>query len=401
MIRRAAIWLLFVAGSIVVWSVLSPPSQSPGMPESAPTSSAVDVAIAAIEAGTGTSPLIGAQPRRGLPTVTFLAKREGTDPPRVVSDVTGWGERADGSFDANAGKMTRVGMTDWYALETKVAPYARIEYLIAYGPSDFRLDPHNPRRVQRVGGPASEFVMPGYQPPQEFVDAPARPSGQVEEFDVRSAVIGEDRHVWVYTPAGYQDGGYYPVAVFHDGGLVVNTGQAPRVLDWLIAHDAIEPIVAVFVEPKSRVDDFKRGAEMRAFVTRELLPWLADHYSVTRDAGERAIIGISAGARAALDAAVTGGSSALDAYNRVGLLIPALTQEDVDAIPMREHRRLRASIVAAMYDTTNLPAARAAQLNLADHGHVVQWNEVPEGHSTNTWKNHLRTVLVQLFGPVR
>jgi hypothetical protein len=198
-IRQAAIWLLFVAAGIVLWSVISPPSQSPGVPDSAPTSAEVDAAIAAIEAGTGTSPLIGEQPRRGVPKVTFLAKREGTDPPRVVSDVTGWGERADGSFDPNAGKMTRVGMTEWYALETKVAPYARIEYLIAYGPSDFRLDPHNPRKVQRVGGPASEFVMPGYQPPQEFVDPPS--STSTARSSARTVTCGSTRPPAIATAA--------------------------------------------------------------------------------------------------------------------------------------------------------------------------------------------------------
>jgi len=175
---------------------------------------------------------------------------------------------------------------------------------------------------------------------------------------------------------------------------MVNTGEAPRVLDWLIAHQAIEPIVAVFVEPKSRTDDFRRGAPARRFVTDEVVPWVSEHFSVTSHPADRAIIGVSAGARAALDMAATSPG----VFSRLGLLMPALDQADIDAIPQRGQHRLRASVVAAHYDPLNLAAARSVHLTLADHGHAVMYEEVPEGHSTATWRTHLRTVLISLFG---
>lgn len=392
---RVFLFGLAIIGGIALAELIESGSlRAPGTPEIATGTASLDSAIKDIEAGTRTSPLIGDQPRRGMPTVTFLAKADGKDVPRIVSDATGWGERADGTFDFNVGKMARVVGTEWYSLEVKVEPYSRIEYLISYSAGDLRLDPHNPRKVQRVGGPASEFVMPGYMPPQEFVDPPTRPSGELLDTVVESKVLGDSRRVIVYTPPGYRDDGFYPMAVFEDGALMVNTGEAPRVLDWLIAHQAIEPIVAVFVEPKSRVDDYRRGAPMQRFITDELLPWVAEHYSVTKDAGERAIIGVSAGARAALNTAAT----SLESFNRLGLLIPALDQADIDAIPQRTRRRLRVSILAAHYDALNLSPARSAHLTVADYGHAVEYEEVPEGHSTATWRTHLRTVLISLFG---
>lgn len=387
--------LAIIGGIVIAGYVESGSLHAPSAPEIDTGTASLEGAIREIEAGTRTSPLIGDQPRRGRPTVTFLAKADGKDVPRIVSDVTGWGERADGNFDFSVGKMTRIAGTDWYSLQVKVEPYSRIEYLITYSAGDLRLDPHNPQKVQRVGGPASEFVMPGYVPPQEFEDPPTRPAGNVTDAVLTSAALGGDtRQVIVYTPPGYKADGYYPVAVFHDGALMVNTGEAPRVLDWLIAHQAIEPIVAVFVEPKSRVDDFRRGAPMRKFVTDELLPWVAEHFSVTKDAGERAVIGVSAGARAALDEA----ANSLESFNRLGLIIPAVDQNDIDAIPQRKQRRLRVSIVAGHYDLLNLAASRSAQLMAADQGHFVDFVEVPEGHSTATWRTHLRTVLISLFG---
>ena len=391
---RRLVLVLAILAAIVLIGRFAIPLRAPGTSDSGGAPS-LEAAVREIDAGRRTSPLVGDQPRRGRPSVTFLAKRDGDDVPRIVSDVTGWGERKDGTFDYSAGKMTPVGQTGWYSLEAKVEPYARIEYLIAYGTGDYRLDPHNPRKVERANGPASEFVMPGYMPPAEFVDPPMRPAGIVTEAVVESRIMHDARRVIIYTPPGYQRGVSYPLAVFHDGALVVNTGEAPRVLDWLIAHQAIPPIVAVFVDPQSRVGDYRRGAPMRAFVTDELLPWVAARYSVTKDARERAIIGISASARGAVDAAAS-----LQSFGRLGLLIPALDPGDIDVVKPRGALELRVSIVAATYDTLNFAAARQAQLTLADLGHRVDFVEVPEGHSTVTWRTHLRTVLISLFGPL-
>lgn len=396
MTLRRFVFGVLVALGVAAVSYLSVPLHAPESGGGNSGAAALAEAVRRIDAGKSLTPLIGEQPRRGLPTVTFLARVDGKDAPRIVSDVTGWGERADGNFDFKAGKMTRIPGTEWFSLETKVEPYARIEYLIAYGAGDYRMDPFNPRKVQRVGGPASEIVMPGYVPPQEFVDPPMRPAGNVIDTTINSRVLKASRRVIVYTPPGYRGDIAYPLAVFHDGALMVNTGEAPRVLDWLIGHQAIPPIVAVFVEPISRADDYRRGSPMRSFVTDEVLPWVSTNYSVTRNPAERAIIGVSAGARGALDAA-----SATAAFGRVGLMIPALDQNDIDAIPQKNLRPLRFSIVAAHYDALNLAAARGAQLTAADRGQAVDFKEVPEGHSTQTWRGHLRDVLISLFGEKR
>lgn len=388
---------LYVVGLTIVFVGLISWWLSPAEAPDAPASSAHDAAllerIRQVDAGTIATPIVGAPSDDGSVRLTFLAKREGASVPRVVSDVTGWGERADGGFDFSVGGMARVGQTDWYALDLAMESAARVEYLIVYGASDYRLDPHNPRRVQRVGGPASEVVGPGYVPPREFQDPPTSPTGAVIDAVIASRAIGSPRRVIIYTPPGYRPGRDYPLAVVHDGELVVNTGQAPRVIDWLIAHRAIPPIVAVFVDPQLRAVDYRRGAPMRAFVSDELLPWIAQRYSVTSDPDERAVIGLSAGARGALDAAASSAP-----FGALGLLIPALDNADLDAIPSPGGRRLRVSIVAGTYDALNLPAARGARATFIDRGHVVDFTEVPEGHSTNTWRNHLRDVLVSLFG---
>ena len=405
--RHTRFFILACAGVFAVGAGTSPPPAAQRR-EPAPGDTALTSAIAEIEAGRRTTPLIGEPTAGGGATVTFLAQRRGRHVPRIVSDVTGWGEHTDGTFDFTAGSMKRVAGTAWYSLQANVAPRARIEYLIAYAATDFRTDPHNPRRSagpQFGGAPASEFVMPGYVPPPEFADPPISPAGLTSDATVESRLLRGSYRLVVYTPVGYRDDGAYPTAVFLDS----RSAQVSRVLDWLIAHEAIEPIVAVFVVSNGEGGDSGRGAPMREFLTDELPPWLASRYGVTRSAGKRAIIGISYGARDALDAAGVWGAvpGTADAperqtspFGRVGLLIPGrrITRADLDAIAERRTHRLQVAIMAGEYDHANVATARGLRQALAGAGHVVDYTEVPEGHSAVTWTHHLRTVLVSLFG---
>ena len=347
-------------------------------------------AIVEVEAGRRTTPIIGEPAPDGDVTVTFLARSASGPVPRVVSDVTGWGEHIDGSFDFAAGTMTRVGKSDWYSLQATVAPRARIEYQLAYALTDYRLDPHNPRRSAGPsfgGAAASEFVTPGYVPPQEFQDPRPAPGGTVSE----SAIVGPCK-VMVYTPAGPGGTTGYPVAVFLD----LRSDPISRVLDWLIARGDIPAIAAAFVGPRAYGDTSCSGAAMAEFVTSRLPPWLRSRHGAAGRADTHAILAISYGAKDALEIALRNPG----AFRRLGLLIPGrrITRADTSAIAGYRDARLRVAILAGRYDHANLPTARGLQQALTDAGHAVDYLEVPEGHSASTWRNHLRGVIVALFG---
>jgi enterochelin esterase-like enzyme len=383
--------LLVVAGAWLVRHHRARDRSGPG--------AGLAAAIAEVEARRATTPLVGEPNDDGSVPVTFLARSAGAEVPRIVSDVTGWGENvADGTFDLGVGTMTRVGRTEWYSLRADVAPRARVEYLVAYGPADYRLDPCNPRRSggPRFGGaPASEFVTPGYRPPPEFAEPPPSPAGLLTEAVVESRALAGSHRLTVYTPAGYRGDGDYPLAVILD----MRSPQVSRVLDWLIAHRAIEPLVAAFVRPTPAANQDAAGAHLRRFLNAELPRWMESHYAVTGTADRRAVIGISFGARDALDAALPS-SRAADAFGRLGLVIPGrrINVADIDAIAERRGHALRVAILAGAYDRANLATARSLRRALADAGHSVEYTEVPEGHSAVTWATNLRVVLVGLFG---
>ena len=386
--------VVLVAAAILVGSCAGDPDRA------AQTEAKLRAAIADIEAGRRTTPLVE-QPHPGADaSVTFVVESPGEESPRIVSDVTGWGERPDGSsFDMTIGTMTRIASTDWYRLETRVAPRARIEYLVVHGATDYRTDPYNPRLAwARASGPVSEFVTPDYVPPVELAEPPAPDHGAVIEATIESAALGGLRRVLVYLPPGYRDDGAYPVAVFHSGWRVAREGEAPRVLDRLIADHRIGPIVGVFLDSYLPNDpDNREGPPMRTFLTREAPRWTAQRYSVSTDADDWAVLAISYGAKDALDAA----TSPVQRFGRAGLLIPGrrLTRDDLEAYVQRTERRLRVTILAGRYDAANLATAEATRSVLEGAGHAVDFVEVPEGHNASTWRNHLAGVLVSVFGP--
>ncbi|MCU0305861.1 MAG: alpha/beta hydrolase-fold protein [Thermoanaerobaculales bacterium] len=362
----------------------------------------IEAAIAEIEAGRGATPLI-AQPSPGSDAeVTFLVTSSDGRVPRIVSDVTGWGESPDdSSFDLTIGTMTRVGSSDWYRLDARVAPRSRIEYLVVYGETDYQADPNNPRRAwSRGGDDISELVTPDYLPPKELSEAPVGPGGTTVEGMIDSRALGAPRRVLAHLPLGYRDDGAYPVAVFHGGWGVARDGQAPRVIDWLIAHGEIEPIVGLFLESNLEGDgDNHEGAPMRTFLTDEARGWLASRYAASADGDDWAVIGISYGAKDALDAAV----SPSRAYGRLGLLIPGrrLSPGDLEVFTQQRGNPLRVAILAGRYDQANLATAQQARQALTGASHEVDYIEVPEGHNPTTWRDHLRDVLVSLFGTSR
>jgi enterochelin esterase-like enzyme len=356
----------------------------------------LNAAIADVEAGRTTTPLVGRPDASGDVTVTFLVKDGSGRVPRIVSDVTGWGEQADGGFSFDTGRMRRIGGTAWYSLDVKIAPGSRVEYLVAHGQMDYQPDPLNPRRApMHPDNPVSELVTPGYRPPQAFVDPPATPAGTVRDVAVESRALGGPRHVRVYTPPGHRRDGDYPLAVFYYGTNMVQRGEVPRVIDYLVARRTIEPILAVFADPDAPGDSTRERA-MRTFFTGELPMWMASRFGATRDPVRRAIVGMSFGAKGALDAAL----GPPGPFGLVGLLIPGRAA-DVEAIRTGHRRQLRVAVVAGRYDGPNLSTARRIRQALLDAGDNVDYIEASEGHNPATWRNHMSEMLVSLFGPGR
>jgi enterochelin esterase-like enzyme len=297
--------------------------------------------------------------------------------PSVTGDFTHWKPQS---------ALPQRFRPGWFTFETTLEPDARVEYLLSFGHDKFQIDPRNPLTVASVAGEASEIAMPNAEAHPELsgnLQAPLVSS--THDFTLPN---GNVRRVTVYKPEHESTGASLPVIYFNDGALMI-AGQVPTILARLVATKRLKPLIAVFVDPASRAEDYSASQEFREWFARNVIAFAENGSRPPM----RAVIGVSRSAIAALDLVW----HYPDLFDRCGLLIPstyptALTQLIADSAA----KPVQFSIVAGRYDTRWLEDGRALATVLRKRGYQLTYREVPEGHNPQTWRGHLDDVLVAL-----
>jgi enterochelin esterase-like enzyme len=343
-----------------------------------------------VEAHGGT-PLVENQSR-----AIFVVQDQGGVTPRVIGDFNNWAAGANGQ-DPDVGVTTRIQGTDWSYLEASVYTNARAEYVLLF-PTDARPDPLNPRTVAAFAGPRSELRMPQWVPQPELDELTDVPAGTVVAENLKSASLGGTRRVWFYTPPGYETSrDWYPVVFVLDGGNYVERMRAPAVLDRLIAGKSIEPLVAVFVEPGERQEEYSRNPRWRGFMATELVPLVDQRFRTFPAPEKRVILGSSFSAYGAVDLAVEHPS----VFGLCAALAPPAQTPTVITNQTKGRDAIRAVKFFVLAGTYDAMANGGRKLRTAlDIGTgAVTYVEVPEGHSTETFRGHLDDALRALLPP--
>ena len=144
----------------------------------------------------------------------------------------------------------------------------------------------------------SAVELPGAPAQPWIVRKPNTPEGKVERHRITSALLNNERDIWVYTPPHYQSASRpNSLLVLFDGLANVQLLSVPVILDNLIDASRIPPTVAVFVSHPggSRMQELGDNPKFGEFLATELIPWLHARYNVTTDARETIVGGQSAG----------------------------------------------------------------------------------------------------------
>src|SRR5262245_11183151 len=176
-------------------------------------------------------------------------------------------------------------------------------------------DPWNPLLKPIVmGGNQSLVHVPG--PPELSWEVNDVPHGTLHRHFYHSALAGEGRDFYVYTPPGYNPAGRqeYPVlyllhGVLEDASAWTDAGRAHVILDNLIARGQAKPMLVVmplgYAFPNVARDLWKvlrdptkqhpSMAKFNATVVDELIPQVEKAYRAARDRDSRAVVGLSMG----------------------------------------------------------------------------------------------------------
>ena len=312
----------------------------------------------------------------------------------------------------SAPPLKRIGGTDLWHVTVPIPQRSRIEYkfdLQRGGTNSWINDPLNPLVAEDPFGANSVCHAHGYETPEWSQPDDAAPEGRFESLTVDSAAFGETRDTRVYLPAGYPEGGPYPLVIAHDGEDFAAYAGLATVLDNLIHRGDIGPVVVALIQSPDRNREYVGDPRHSAFLSTDLLPALQKRYHLVEAPEARALMGASLGAVASLTAAwhhpvvfgrlllksgsfmVTAGSSeGRDPLFRHIAEVMAAFLRDPGELPQRIF--VSCGIYEGLIDQN-----RALVPFLRTEGADVLFVEARDGHHWQNWRDQLRVGLAWAF----
>jgi enterochelin esterase-like enzyme len=280
------------------------------------------------------------------------------------------------------------------------------------------LDPSNHDPVPNLVYLGNVVHVPGpLSLPWEVNDVP---HGVIHHHFYKSAVAGDDRDYYVYTPPDYDPAvkRSYPVLyLLHgysdDARAWTAVGHANVILDNLIAQGKAKPMIVVmplgygtmeFIElgPNAwnsshaalRDTNFKKFSE--ALLT-EVMPRVEGEYRITKDRSSRAIAGLSMGGSESL----LTGLNDLDKFSWIGAFssggIPDDFQKDFPALDAKANQQLHLLWIACGTEDRLIKVNRDLREWLKTKGVKVTEIEMPGMHTWMVWRRNLAEFAPLLF----
>jgi len=175
------------------------------------------------------------------------------------------------------------------------------------------IDPANPKAMRDGTRYASTLIIPGKG--SENFEVNDVPHGTVSKIWFNSPTLGLIRRMYVYTPAGYEQGKEnYPVLyLLHGAGgdedAWTSLGRANYILDNLIAQGKAKPMIVVMTNgntnQKAALTEtapvqtteigFSMGEKFPESLVKDVIPFVEKQFRVIPNSSNRAIAGLSMG----------------------------------------------------------------------------------------------------------
>jgi enterochelin esterase-like enzyme len=225
-----------------------------------------------------------------------------------------------GEWQAGFGASEELVRNDTGMFSLTVGPLKPELYAYTYTVDGVRaIDPNNVQ-VRRDGSNyQSFFIIPGPES-DLYIQKNDVPHGTVTKVWYMSSVLGFQRRVYVYTPAGYENGKLkYPVFyLFHGAGgdedAWTNMGRAAQIMDNLISQGKAKPMIVVMtngnanqagaqneVPPLPSTGEQGMAAYQRyagkfeEHLVKDVVPFIEKNYRTLTGRDNRAIAGLSMG----------------------------------------------------------------------------------------------------------
>ncbi len=311
----------------------------------------------------------------------------------VAGDFNGWG--SGGLWLCN-----KIPETNFFYYSRVFEQTARLDYKFILNAGNWILDPHNPNQVSGGFGPNSELAMPGYVQPWEIEIYDGVEQGTIESFSLASPEVGKSFNIQIYMPPGYEDANdfAYSTVYVHDGHEYISLGSMTNVLNNLLDSNKIDPLIAVFIKPNDRTDEYAGANRFNyaQYVSETVVPYIDANYKTYPHKESRLTMGASFG----------GNTSGLIAhtYPKVfansGWHSPALWPNDgeVALLYITDKKDVKIYFNVGTYENLGIDWPSFTD-ELTSLGYEFEWKQFYEGHSWGQWRATIDDILQYFFPP--
>jgi enterochelin esterase family protein len=277
-------------------------------------------------------------------------------------------------------------------------------------------DPQNPAFKPNLLSPENEVHVPGPRSlPWEISDVP---HGVIHRHFYKSAVAGDDRDFYVYTPPGYDARAKrtYPVLyLLHgfsdDASAWSAIGRSNVILDNLIASGKAKPMIIVMplgygppeiLARRDALDDcdelcMRNFAKFRQALLTEVIPQVETLYWAAKDRNSRAIAGLSMGGSESLLTDL----NTLDQFAWIGAFssggLPHEFEGSFPGLDAKANSQLRVLWIACGTEDPLIRDSRKLRAWLLSKGIHHTSIETPGMHTWMVWRRNLADFTPLLF----
>lgn len=274
------------------------------------------------------------------------------------------------------------------------------------------IDPVNPLMKPNLLGTTSMVHVPGNNP----WDVADVPRGALHRHFYKSAIVGDERDYYVYTPPGYdaKARNAYPVLyLLHgfsdDASGWTAVGQAHVILDNLLAQGKVKPMLIVMTLGYGAPEILRGGFRDAALVKRnydkyrealfnEVIPAVEKSYRASKDAKDRAIAGLSMGGAESLYV----GLNNVDRFAWIGAFssggLPGATPaEAFPGLDQSANGKLKLLWIACGKQDGLLQSNNRVDAELTQRGVKHQYILTEGAHTWLVWRRNLAEFTPLLF----
>ncbi len=310
----------------------------------------------------------------------FFARSRRPIPLYLTGDFNRWSDSLTPFYNI-------VGTDVYYC--RKVFPVdARLEYKIIRN-GKWQRDSLNKHTARGSYGVNSVLFMPEYRYPVLALRLRNRDYTAPDTVDVR--VSGITHRVWVYKH--YRAAENAPLLIFLDGGDYLTYGAAGVILDNLIHDDLLQPVTAVFVQPKDRMKDYWLDKSYLALLMEVVVPDILGKYRLNPQ--KMFIGGVSLGGLTALYAMK-------DYHKRLDGFFAqsgAFWVDSLAVLKIMEKTDLadkKAALSVGRFERQDSVHSAVVRF-LSQRGARVMFKEISDGHNWGNWRAGLGPLLTSLL----